>query len=53
MADPSDAKLIARYMVEDGSEEWATLDPDSNCKVSIVKSVFRHLVGCYKLLTSE
>lgn len=53
IADPNDAKLLARYMIEDGNEDFVTLDPENSAKVAVVKSVFRNLVGCYTLMNSE
>lgn len=53
MADPNEAKLIARYIVEDVSEEIVSLDPQATVKLPVVKSVFRHLLNCYDLLTAE
>lgn len=52
MADPQQALLLARFMIEDNSSELVSLDPENCCKVAIVKSVFRNLVGNYVLLDS-
>lgn len=53
MADPNEAKMIARYIVEDVNEDIVSLDPQATAKLPIVKSVFRHLLNCYELLTPE
>lgn len=44
---------MARYMVEDSNDDYVNLDPNISAKTAVVKSVFRHLVGCYVLLTAE
>ncbi|CAD8176476.1 unnamed protein product [Paramecium pentaurelia] len=53
MADPNEAKLIARFIVEDVNDEIVSLDPQATVKLPVVKSVFRHLINCYDLLNQE
>jgi len=44
---------LARFLCEDNTTELVSLDPETQCKIPIVKSVFRKLVGCYTLLDSS
>lgn len=52
VADPKEALLLARFMVEENNQDVVNMDLEALQKDSIVKSVFRKIVGCYTLLDS-
>ncbi len=45
--------MQARYLVEDNADEKLDYDPNSTCKVSVVKSILRSFLGAYELLDDE
>jgi len=44
-------QLLARYLVEDNSEEVVTYNEELSADCNIVKSVFKKLVGRYTLFS--
>ncbi|KAL4483006.1 hypothetical protein ABPG74_019032 [Tetrahymena malaccensis] len=48
-----DALSVARYMVEDNSEDKLIFDEARSNDISVIKTVFRNLVGKYEILTPK
>lgn len=48
-----EAELVARYLIEDNIEDHVEFDLDRTNKLHIVKSIFKNLVGSYKILEPE
>lgn len=44
-----DALLVARYLIEENSEDWVYFDENETREISIVKSIFKNLIKSYKL----
>ena len=44
---------MARYIVEDSDEEFVTYDEELVTKAEVLRSVFRKIVGNYKILDAE
>jgi hypothetical protein len=45
--------LLARYLVEDNTEEFITYDEFISADRNIIKSVFKKLVGRYTLFQDD
>jgi transcription antitermination factor NusG len=48
-----DSILVARYLIEENNEDHVEFDLDRTNKLHIVKSIFKNLVGNYKILDVE
>jgi len=44
---------VARYLIEDNTEDHIEFDLDRTNKMHIVKSIFKNLVGNFKIITIE
>jgi len=53
MREDKDALLIARYCVEDGSEDRVRVDVTSTVEFDRFKSILRNLLGSYELIPAE
>eukprot|EP01017_Pseudomicrothorax_dubius_P047623 TRINITY_DN8575_c0_g1_i3.p1 TRINITY_DN8575_c0_g1~~TRINITY_DN8575_c0_g1_i3.p1 ORF type:complete len:329 (-),score=106.93 TRINITY_DN8575_c0_g1_i3:464-1450(-) len=53
MEDKEQALFVARYLIEDNTEEYLQFDRTRACDVNVVKSIFKKFIGNYKLLTHE
>ena len=49
MTNAENITMVARYLVEDNMEEFILFDPYRTQDKIIVKSVFKRLIGQYKL----
>lgn len=49
----NDVLLVARYLIEDNTEDYIEFDLDRTNKMHIVKSIFKNLVGNFKIATVE
>ena len=44
-----DAIAVARFLIEDNSEDWVQFDENKSNSITIIKSVFNHLIKNYTL----
>jgi hypothetical protein len=53
IVDYDSALLLARYLIEDNSEDFVDFEIDLTQSLVITKSIFTKLVGNYKILSDE
>lgn len=51
--DSQDAKLLARYLTEDNTDEYIYFDAERVQEIEIVKSVIRKVIGRYDIFDEE
>ncbi|KAM3147741.1 hypothetical protein pb186bvf_000069 [Paramecium bursaria] len=45
--------LLARFLVEDNTQDYVDYDEENNQQLSIVKSIFKQLIGKYKVFSQQ
>ncbi|CAD8140585.1 unnamed protein product [Paramecium pentaurelia] len=45
--------LLARYMIEDNTQDWVDYDEEATCQLQIVRSIFKQIVGKCKIFTED
>ncbi|CAD8057371.1 unnamed protein product [Paramecium sonneborni] len=45
--------LLARYMIEDNTQDWIEYDEEATCQLQIVRSIFKQIVGKCRIFTED
>jgi hypothetical protein len=53
LKDEHDIENLARYLIEDNSEDLVLYDENLSLGISIVKSIFRKMLNAYEIKDSE
>jgi hypothetical protein len=53
ITNKDDALLVARYLVEDNTEDFIILDEHRSNDILVIKDVFKRFVNKYQLYTPE
>ncbi|KAL4504508.1 hypothetical protein ABPG72_009954 [Tetrahymena utriculariae] len=53
MTDEGQILTLSRYLIEDNSQDWVTFDPNQRNNISVVKSVLRHLLENYNIVSQQ
>ncbi|EAR96448.3 hypothetical protein TTHERM_00191160 (macronuclear) [Tetrahymena thermophila SB210] len=53
MNDEGQILTLSRYLIEDNSQDWITFDPNQRNNISVVKSVLRHLLENYTIVSQQ
>jgi hypothetical protein len=53
MTSTDDRIILARYLVEDNTKDYVIFNQDETANINIIKSVFKKLIGPYKLFDEK
>ncbi|KAL4456141.1 hypothetical protein ABPG74_014102 [Tetrahymena malaccensis] len=53
MTDEGQILTLSRYLIEDNNQDWVTFDPNQRNSISVVKSVLRHLLENYNIVSQQ
>lgn len=45
--------LLARYLIEDNTQDWVDYDEDMTSQFQMVRSIFKQLIGKYRIYTAD